>query len=314
MSISKLDIGVVERIAPSRGPTSSADYNATNQEIMNALTQVALSWNNELHTLVDSLPSGGTEIIRENRTSNPNPYINGLDGSQLYLDMTSTTLTDDGRYYDDTLARPLTIKESIESVQDKLNSSIQDLLIKIAQISTDSGLSIRQKQAIGSRIFDPETTSAATSLDGTVKTSSRNIDQIALDISGDANYLKETGVRTLNYAILQQLEAIQNAHDYDQVHNEISHAHLNFHEHRYNVTPIGNLDGTNREYYTPGAQEFVADTLRVIVNGIELRKSHDFIEHANRKGFTIIAPHRALENDSVGADDNVWIHYDLEIV
>ena len=41
-----------------------------------------------------------------------------------------------------------------ENVQDQLNDAIQDLQVKIAQVSLNSGVTSRQRQAIGSRIFD----------------------------------------------------------------------------------------------------------------------------------------------------------------
>jgi len=312
MTINKIDIGVVERYAPNRGPTSSSDYNATLQEVINALTQIQLSWNTEMHPVLDSLPGGGTTIIRENRGDTPDPFNNGLDGSQIYLDLTSTTLTDDGKYYDKNQSRPLTVKESLENIQDQLNSAIQSLQVEIAQIGTNTGITSRQKQAIGSRIFDPETTSSANSIDGTLQVASRNIDQIALDISSDVNYLTNTGAQSLQYALLQQIQAIQDAHSYNPVFNTMDHGHIIVHAHRYNVTPVGDLNGLNKIYYTPGGEEFIQDTLRVILNGFELQKFIDYTPHSSRKGFDITVSHRALENNGVGADDNLWIHYDVE--
>ena len=88
MGISKIDVSIVERIAPDRGPTSSSDYNAVLQELINDLTQISLSWNGEVQPLLDTLPTGETNIIREERTEIPNPFTNGLDGSQMYLDLT----------------------------------------------------------------------------------------------------------------------------------------------------------------------------------------------------------------------------------
>lgn len=312
MAISKIDMGVIERYAPSTGPTSSSDYNATLQEIINTLTQIQLSWNTELHPVIDSLPGGDTVVIREDRSDSPNVFVNGLDGSQLYLDSTSTTLTDDGKYYDETLSRPLTVKESIENVQDQLNESIQNLQVEIAQVGTNTGITSRQKQAIGSRIFDPETTSSSTSLDGALQEAIRDIDQIALDISADTNYLTNSGAQTLTYCILDQLKALQDAHTYNPTFNTADHSAIPVHSHRYNITPVGDLNGLNKTYYTPGAEEFTADTLRVIVNGFELRKYIDYTPHANNKGFDITASHRALENDGSGSDDDLWIHYDIE--
>jgi len=312
MGVSKIDVSVVERVAPDRGPTSSSDYNATLQELINDLTQVALSWNNEVQPLLDSLPSGRTTIIREDRTDSPNPFSNGMDGSQVYLDSTSTTLTDNGKYFDEDLDRPLTIKESMENVQDQLNDAIQELQVKIAQVSAASGITSRQRQAIGSRIFDPETTSSPTSLDGLTQVHSRYIDQVALDLSGDASYLDGSGVQTLGYAVLDQLEAIKNSHDYDPVFNVMTHNHLFAHVHRNHITPVGDLNGINKTYLLPGTEAFIQDSLKVMVNGLELQKGIDYTERPDLKGFEITPAHRALEDNGVPADDSLWIHYEVE--
>lgn len=312
MGVNKIDVSIVERIAPDRGPTSSSDYNAILQELINDLSQISLSWNSEVQPLLDTLPSGSTNIVREERTDDPNPFRNGFDGSQVYLDLTSTSLTDNGKYFDEDLDRPLTIKESMENVQDQLNDAIQDLQVKIAQVSLNSGVTSRQRQAIGSRIFDPETTSGPLSLDGLTSSHSRDIDQMALDISGDSDYLTGSGVQTLDYSILDQLQAIQDGHAYNPVFNTLTHEHLDLHNHRYHVTPIGDLNGLNKEYLLPGDETFIQGSLRVMVNGLELRKGADYTERPDFRGFEITATHRALENDSIGADDYLWIHYDIE--
>lgn len=311
--VSKLDVSIVERYAPSRGPTSSADFNATLQETINSFAQVALSWNQEVQPLLDSLPGGATNIIREERTDNPNPFFNGFDGSQIYLDLTSTPLTDDGKYFSEANDRPLTIKESLESVQAQLNQSVQDLLVKIAQVAESSGITARQKQAIGSRIFDPETTSSPSSLDGKTQTLERNLDQVALDVYGDIDALNNNGVKSLVYTILQQLQSIQEAHNYNSVSNDMDHTNLPQHIHRYHIVPLGLLNGVNRTYDIPGGEKFIANSLRVIVNGLELRKGAEFSERAiDRRGFNISPSYPALENDGVNADDVVWVHYDID--
>ena len=313
MSVSKIDVSVVERIAPERGPTSSSDYNAVLQELINDLTQFSLSWNGEVQPLLDTLPAGRTNIVREDRVDDPNPFINGFDGSQVYLDLTSTILTDNGKYFDEGLDRPLTIKESMENVQDQLNDAIQELQVKIAQVSLNSGITSRQRQAIGSRIFDPETTSGPTSLDGLSQSHSRSIDQIALDLSGDSEYLDGSGVQTLAHAVLDVLDAIKATHDYDPVFNTMSHGNLNLHQHRYHVVPVGALNGLNKEYFLPGTEVFVQGTLRVMVNGLEEQKSINYTERPDFRGFTLTPSRDALENNASGADDVVWIHYDVEV-
>ena len=311
--VSKIDVSIVERYAPSRGPTSSADYNSTLQESINSLAQISISWNEEIQPLLDSLPSGDRTIIRENRSDNPNPFMNGLDGSQVYLDMTSTAVTDDGKYFSILDNRPLTIKESIENVQSELNESVQDILVKIAQVSENTGITARQKQAIGSRIFDPETASNPTSLDGITQTLERNLDQVAMDLAGDLAYFTNSGAQSLVYTILQQLQALQDAHDYNSVTNEATHDNLPQRIPRYHQKPIGNLDGSNKLYLLPGDEKFIAGSLQVFVNGLQLEKVEQYSERlSDRRAFTIAPSYPALEDNGVDADDSIWIHYDID--
>lgn len=313
MGVSKLDMSIVERVAPSRGPTSSRDYNATFQEVLNSMTQIAISWNDEVQPLLDTLPSGTTNIIRENRTDSPNPFLNGLDGSQIYMDLTSTSLTDDGKFYDTDLERPLTIKESLESVQGQLNDSVQDILVRIAQVAENTGITARQKQAIGSRVFDPETVSNPASIDGKLQTVERNLDQVGLDLAGDLDYFNNNGAQSLVYTILQQLESIQDAHNYNSATNGLDHTNIPRHIHRYHVPPIGALNGVNKSFDIPGGEKFVAGSLRVIVNGLELKKTRDFSERSvDRKGFNLSPSYPAPENDGINTDDDVWVHYDID--
>jgi hypothetical protein len=313
MGLQKIDVGITERIAPNKGPTSSADYNASMEEIINSLAQISIAWNTQLQPLLDTLPGGSTGINKDQRSEVPNPFLNGLDGSQLFTDLTSSSVLDNGRFYDGLLKRPLTLKETFNKIQDQLNQSIQDLDIKIAQVNKNNGLTPRQKQAIGSRIFDPGTESSPSSLDGLSDLHSRQIDQMALDISGNQNYLIGNGSQSLTYSILEQLQAIKNAHNYDPNFNSMDHRHLKFHEHRYHVTPIGAINGLNRDYYLPSGEEFVPGSLRVVINGVEQKKSKYYTEHPNNKGFSITPIRPALESDLNASDDMLWIHYDIEI-
>lgn len=313
MGLNKIDVGITERVAPNKGPTSSADFNATMEEITNSLAQISIAWNTQLQPLLDTLPSGSTGINKDDRTSTPNPFLNGLDGSQLYTDLTSTPVSDNGRFYNTVNQRPLTLKETFNKIQDQLNQNIQELDIKIAQVDKNNGLTPRQKQAIGSRIFNPGTDSSSSSIDGMVSSHSRFIDQLALDISSDPNYLQGNGAQSLAHSILAQLEAIQEAHNYDQNFNTMDHRHLKFREPRYHIEPIGAIDGQNREYYLPSGEEFIPGSLRVIVNGVELKKSKYYTEHANNKGFSITPIRDPLEADLNGSDDMLWIHYDIDV-
>jgi hypothetical protein len=93
----------------------------------------------------------------------------------------------------------------------------------------------------------------------------------------------------------------------------MDHSNLPQHVHRYHIVPLGSLDGVNKIYDIPGGEKFVANSLRVIVNGLELRKGFDFAERSiDRRGFNISPSYPALENDGVNADDTIWVHYDID--
>lgn len=310
--LDKIDVAVVERLAPRSGPTSSANFNATLQEIINSFAQVSNVWNNNLQPLIDSLPTGSTVIPRESRSSDPNPFDNGFDGSQVYLDMTSDELTEEGKYFDIDLNRPVTIKEALINLESKLTQDIQDVLIELARVSQTSGITTRQKQSIGARIFDPEQTSSSNSLDGLVQTLIRYTNQLELDIAADSAYLTGEGVQTLDFSILAQLAAIQAGHDYDPVFNTITHDDLDIHTHKFHITPVGSLNGINKEFFLPGTEEFVPGSLQIFENGLQLRKTYSYSEKANQRGFDLTAFHTAPFNDGSPSSDWVWMHYILK--
>lgn len=312
MGLNKIDIGVTTRIAPNKGPTSSMDQNSSFEEVRNSLAQLYEVWNNQLQPLIDTLPSGLTGIEREARTETPNPFENGLDGSQMYTDLTSTSVTDDGRFYNETKRRPFTMKETFNVIQNQVNESIQDLEVKIAKVDKQSGVTPGQKQAIGVRLFDPGTDSSPTSLDGKTSKLERSLDQIALDFSGDTNYLQGNGAQTMMHSIFEQIKSIQESHSYDQNFNLMSHNHLKFHEHRYHIKPVGAINGTNRDYYLPSGEEFVKNSLRLVVNSAEQPRGLTYTEHPNNKGFSIIDTREPLENDGQKSNDFMWIHYDVQ--
>lgn len=304
--IQKVDIQIVERLAPKSGPTSSADYNATQQEVINSFAQIANSWNNSLQPLLDTLPSGSTTIIREDRTSDPNPYINGFDGSQIYMDCTSTEITDDGKYFDTVNNRPITIKESFEDLSATLSRSLQDISVQIAQVSQNTGVTPRQKQAIGSRIFDSEQVSSPGSLDGITQTLIRYTNQLQLDLAGSSSYLNGSGVQTLNFPIFSQISAIQAAHSYNAIFNTLDHSNLDIHTHKYFQVPVGDKNAINKTYYLPGTDTFKTGTLQVFENGETLRYPTHYSELPNGRGWIFSSSYEAPESD-----DDIWAHYIL---
>ena len=318
MSLDKINIGVTKRSAPAKGPTSSIDYNACMDEISSSLAQIYLVWNMQLQPLIDSLPGGSVNVNALERSSNPNPFKNGFDGSQIFTDMTSSLTTDDGFFYEELLKRPSTIKESFKALRKKINQDIEKLEIKIAQINKDNLLTNRQKQLIGSNIFDLGSVSSSDSLDGRVDKNSRTLEQLVLDIYGSPSAVTNAGTKTLLFSIFDQLKTLQAAHRYNDTANTVDHRHLKFHEHRYHVVPEGAVDNNNLQYKLPYVQgstsvreQFITGSLRVYINGVEQQKGFIYSEDADNAGFTLLRT--PLEADGLGADDILWVHYDIDI-
>jgi len=157
-----------------RGVFATSDFNGLVQELVQDLNGISTSWNTFVVPLLDSLPTGNSVVPTSKRTATPNPYVNGLDGSQMYLDATSTRATDRGLFYDTITGRPKTIKESVVDIYDSLVSRINSLSTKVdtfsvsSDSSTGEGLTDAEKDSIGAHIFDNTETSADDSLDGRI--------------------------------------------------------------------------------------------------------------------------------------------------
>lgn len=82
-------------------------------ELSNAINNMALQWNENVYPLVGSLPSGPLQRKRQDRSGMIDPVKNGVDGSQLFMDMTATPYTGGGRLHDGNRQR--TIKEVVEN-------------------------------------------------------------------------------------------------------------------------------------------------------------------------------------------------------
>ena len=66
----------------------------------------------------------------------------------------------------------------------------------------------------------------------------KNVSQIELDIYGDSSALKNNGAQSLIYSILEQLQSLQEIHDYNSSTNDSSHGNLPLHAHKYKVVPV----------------------------------------------------------------------------
>lgn len=165
-----------------RGAFNSKDYNTTLETMAATLTSIAQQWNAYLQPLLGSLPTGGFAVPAESRTTDINPFINGLDGTQLYLDSSALSSSDEGRYYSTDLARPLTVKEVTEALYLKISDEIASIDAILSQIDTATGLTAAQKERIGDNIFDTTLTSLSGSLDYNVALLLDRVNQLAADV------------------------------------------------------------------------------------------------------------------------------------
>jgi hypothetical protein len=110
--VDQLSLAFVKKYFPAHGEINSDDFNDLMEELAVDLTNILAALNNTVQPLIDSLPNGGRTITADDRNTSLDPITNGLDGSQLYLDMTA--VSDDGPlFYNSTALRPNTIKEAL---------------------------------------------------------------------------------------------------------------------------------------------------------------------------------------------------------
>ena len=214
---------LIERRVPYNGPVLSDVWNDTNEEVVRDITTIQTLWNTLLYPLLGSMPSGPVEILATDRTGDISPFDNGLDGSQLYMDMTAT-LTDEA-YYSELLARPYTIKEAFEVFEEEINIAIEDA----KEAALLAGLTEDAKQKIGARIFYTGQTSAPDSLDGLLQRLDLLVDQLVGDIFNEgfdagappdySSYPLSGGLQSRDNSIREQLDALQTIHGDVQVAN-----------------------------------------------------------------------------------------------
>ena len=112
-----------KEIAPIKIETKE-QIRAGFQELVSDLGQIVSEWNNSLHPIIDSLPGGRTQPSALSRTTEINPKINGLDGSQVFMDSTADANLLGGILYNSKKNRPKTIKEV---VLDNYNRTLGDI-------------------------------------------------------------------------------------------------------------------------------------------------------------------------------------------
>jgi len=198
-------------------PFETKAFNQTVESLSSVVVDIIGRFNDVLIPLINSLPNGDRKITSDNRTDTIDPIENGFDGSQLYLDCTSTSEEEGGEYFNNTNTRPYTIKEYIQITKDTLNSSLSQLNSQISKFDPSSGLSSDIKARIGLRIFDPTTVSANSSLDGKTIINNSNLDQLSADIfnlagavGSDTSYtFTGNGKQTIVPSIVDRLGSLE---------------------------------------------------------------------------------------------------------
>lgn len=216
----KVITSLVERKVPYNGPVMSDVWNDTIEELVQSIGVLQSAWNTLLYPMLGSLPGGPVEVTTADQTSSdPNPFDNGMDGDQIYMDNTATE--GDEEYYSSISERPYTIKEAFIVFQENIQADIQEA----REAATFAGITDAQKEAIGANIFWTNRTSSAASLDGRSQWNQTAIEQLIADIFNlgtDADsppnlalYPIEDGLQTRDNTIMELLESLLYYHDND---------------------------------------------------------------------------------------------------
>lgn len=185
MSINQLSLSLIKRNVAYRGPRTSDSWNDTIDEIATDLAAITSEWNSKLHPLLAAVPDGTDDV-------NVDAFLNGLDGTQLYTDSNATSTSDNGELWSTTYSRPLTVKETIDSIKDEVESNYNDLA---ALISDTAGvLTHDQKRAIGLEIFDEGYSFTGISILSRSQTNEFNVNQLAKDLYGTSSVLDGDGI------------------------------------------------------------------------------------------------------------------------
>lgn len=172
----KVITSLIERKVPYNGPVQSDVWNDTIEEMVHSVGLLQSAWNDLLYPMLGSLPGGPVEVTQSDRLPDPNPFDNGMDGSQMYMDMTA--LESNTSYYSAVSERPYTIKETFEVFKEDVDASIQEA----REAAIFAGISEEQKERIGANIFYVNRSSSPTSLHGETIWLRQAVEQLISDI------------------------------------------------------------------------------------------------------------------------------------
>jgi len=204
-------LSFVARNAVTRGPRSAADWRNTVRELSADLSNITALWNTYITPLMPLLPDGtGTALQKVDDFDNDlNAFVEGLDGSQLFIDADTDASEESGLFWNTTRNRPYTLKEQVKALRTVISDT--ETALQQALQAAQFGLTASQKALIGSRIFGG--TSLSTSLDGMINTNIANIESLELDIYNSSTQLTGSGAKTLTYTIRQILTSLLALHN-----------------------------------------------------------------------------------------------------
>lgn len=210
--VSKITLSLKKRAASERGISTSELFNDLVNEVSHDLINITRQWNSIAYPIFSSLPQGELDT-RWDLDSTLNPVVNGLDGTQVFMDNDAAEITDDGRFFNTTLQRPLTLKEVSNNIQvqiDEINEAVQ-----LIEVLGGEGLTEEQKGKIGLNIFNPFQASASDSIDGRSRRNEFNVTQIAKDFYGPAFTLDGDGDPNLANNLRDMVDALLEMHTGD---------------------------------------------------------------------------------------------------
>ena len=213
----KVITSLVERKVPYHGPVESDIWNDTIEELVHSIGLLQSGWNELLYPMLGSLPGGPVEVTSADRLADPNPFNNGMDGSQIYMDMTA--LESDTLYYSSVSERPYTIKEAFVVFQESIEADIQEA----REAAIFAGIREEQKERIGANIFYVNRSSSPSSLHGETIWLRQAVEQLIADIFNEgtdadsppnlALYPVEDGLQTRDNTLMEYLSSIMYYHD-----------------------------------------------------------------------------------------------------
>ncbi len=129
--IKQVDIGLVKRNAPRRGPTSSDQWNDSWEETVNDLKRFSNEWNEGLIPLLSLLPDGTNDL---------DAYDDGLDGRTIFVDASVLETIADNTFFNLLKARPNSIKEQFGDVYDAIVAQADAFQVKIDAVTATASL------------------------------------------------------------------------------------------------------------------------------------------------------------------------------